>query len=186
MDTQKLVTVFYCFMAAGTAIPLLSIVVGAIGGAVDASMDIDADVDADGGPAPFNLMCLCLAAVLFGAVGRLCLMALPWWASILVGLLAGVAGGYLLGRFVILPLKRNDCRAFNIDRLKGAKGTVRLEIRRDFIGTVTLLSAMGSQVTYDATPVQGVDKILAGVPVLVVGVEENRDGRKVCVVMPTQ
>lgn len=184
MDSQKLQTVFYCFLAAGLTIPLFNLIIGGIGGAADADVELDADVDADSPlPIPFNLMSLCMASVLFGAAGRICMEFLPGWVSVLIGLAVGAAGGALLLRFVILPLKRNECRAQTIDSLKGREGTVRLEIREDFIGTIAVLSSTGSMVTYDAKPVDHVSIIPVGAPVLVVGVEK-RNGRKVCVVMP--
>ncbi|MFQ8759775.1 MAG: hypothetical protein ACLSAF_10445 [Intestinimonas sp.] len=81
---------------------------------------------------------------------------------VILALQAGVLAGFLLGWFVIRPLKRNRPYATNIRALRGQRATVQLEARSDFTGTIRALSATGSLVTYDARPVEGVEKIPVG------------------------
>lgn len=49
---------------------------------------------------------------------------------------SGLLAGWLLGRFVILPLKRNRSYAAGIREIKGQEGVVTLELRDDFVGTI--------------------------------------------------
>ena len=128
-------TLFNCFIVGGFVVPVLNMVTGVIGGALggvtdldaDADFDIDPDMDIDPvpdldadlatdvdpaadagyGKLPVNLMTLSLTAVVFGAVGRLLLGKLPAPWAVILALQAGVFAGFLLGWFVIRPLKRN-------------------------------------------------------------------------------
>lgn len=200
---MDLPTLFNCFIAGGFVVPVLNVAIGAIGGALDlggGDVDLDADVDLDvdldldadldvdlsadveasgaqaggQGRLPVNLMTLSLTAVVFGAVGRLLLKALsPFWAVVL-SLQAGVFAGFLLGWFVIRPLKMNRAYASNIRALRGRTAQVALEARSDFTGTIRTLSATGSLVSYDARPVEGVDKIPVGTEVSIVDVDKEK------------
>ena len=204
MDLQDLSTIYTCFIVGGFVIPVLNVAVGAVGGAfhigadvdvdldVDADLDLDTDLDVDAGPdalhpggsspIPVNLMTLSFTAVVLGAVGRLCVatgVPVPLGAGLAV--LCGVAAGALLGRFVLLPLKRNRANATLFRRLKGTEAVVKLEIRDDFVGTISLPSALGSIVTYSARPAPGFHRLPIGEKVIIVGIDEEKE---ICVVQP--
>lgn len=147
---------------------------------LDVDIDLDTDLDVSGahaaghGRLPVNLMTLSLTAVVFGAVGRLLLKVTnPFWAVVL-SLQAGVFAGFLLGWFVIRPLKMNRAYASNIRALRGRTAEVALEARSDFTGTIRTLSATGSLVSYDARPVEGVEKIPVGTEVSIVDVDKEK------------
>lgn len=170
---------------------------------VDAGLDLDADFDVDldadlsadfspeapagakAGPGklPVNLMTLSLAAVIFGAVGRLLLGKLPPVWAVVVALQAGILGGFLMGWFVLRPLKQNRAYAANIRALRGRTATVKLELRDDFTGTIEVLSATGTLVSYSARPMEGVPKIAKGQLVSIVDVDPDKS---VCTVRPLE
>ena len=241
MDLERMRVIYNCFIAGGFVVPVLDVLVGAIGGALDlgadadvgadASMDLDAGLDADAdfdvdldtdvdldadmdldadldmdadlsaeapagaegahvsaagrahAPVIINLMTLSLTAVVFGAVGRLCLTRLPPAAGLAVSAASGLLAGWLLGRFVILPLKRNRSYAAGIREIKGQEGVVTLELRDDFVGTIRVHSASGSLVSYDARPAEGIARIPVGQAVTVVEVDPER---MVCVAAPLE
>lgn len=189
---MELETLFNCLILGGFVLPVLEILIGAIGGALDwgGGLDLDADLDLDAGldagadldggtPAghgklPVNLLTLSLSAVVFGALGRLLLGKLPDFWTVVVSLQAGVLAGFLVGWYVIRPLKRNRAYAANIRALCGRRAQVSLEVRRDFTGTIRTLSATGSLVSYDARPVEGVEKIPVGTEVSIVDVDPEK------------
>lgn len=179
---DKLSTIYICCIAAGLAVPLISVLLGAVGGVFDFGFDVDADVNLDS-PAPVNFMSICFAVVVFGAVGRLCLSYMHPLLSILLGLAAAVLAGWVIGKFIIKPLKRNRPLAQNIRDLRWKEGVVMLEIRRDFVGTITVQSATGSKVTYSASlsPSAQQEILPIGTPVIIVEVDEKNH---VCVVSP--
>ena len=241
MDLERMRVIYNCFIAGGFVVPVLDVLVGAIGGALDlgadadvgadASMDLDAGLDADAdfdvdldtdvdldadmdldadldmdadlsteapagaegahvsaagrahAPVIINLMTLSLTAVVFGAVGRLCLTRLPPAAGLAVSAASGLLAGWLLGRFVILPLKRNRSYAAGIREIKGQEGVVTLELRDDFVGTIRVHSAPGSLVSYDARPAEGIARIPVGQAVTVVEVDPER---MVCIAAPLE
>ena len=241
MDLERMRVIYNCFIAGGFVVPVLDVLVGAIGGALDlgadadvgadASMDLDAGLDADAdfdvdldtdvdldadmdldadldmdadlsaeapagaegahvsaagrahAPVIINLMTLSLTAVVFGAVGRLCLTRLPPATGLAVSAASGLLAGWLLGRFVILPLKRNRSYAAGIREIKGQEGVVTLELRDDFVGTIRVHSASGSLVSYDARPAEGIARIPVGQAVTVVEVDPER---MVCIAAPLE
>ena len=247
MDLERMRVIYNCFIAGGFVVPVLDVLVGAIGGALDlgadadvgadASMDLDAGLDADAdfdvdldtdvdldadmdldadldmdadmdadlsaeapadagaegahvsaagrahAPVIINLMTLSRTAVVFGAVGRLCLTRLPPAAGLVVSAASGLLAGWLLGRFVILPLKRNRSYAAGIREIKGQEGVVTLELRDDFVGTIRVHSASGSLVSYDARPAEGIARIPVGQAVTVVEVDPER---MVCIAAPLE
>ena len=241
MDLERMRVIYNCFIAGGFVVPVLDVLVGAIGGALDlgadadvgadASMDLDAGLDADAdfdvdldtdvdldadmdldadldmdadlsaeapagaegahvsaagrahAPVIINLMTLSLTAVVFGAVGRLCLTRLPPAAGLAVSAASGLLAGWLLGRFVILPLKRNRSYAAGIREIKGQEGVVTLELRDDFVGTIRVHSASGSLGSYDARPAEGIARIPVGQAVTVVEVDPER---MVCIAAPLE
>ena len=216
MDTEKMRIIYTCFIAGGFVVPVLDVLIGAIGSALDlgadagfhADADMGMDINADasgeadlspsdaGGEIPpttgsghshtpiiVNLLTLSLTAVVFGAVGRLCLLKMPLPAGVFVAAVSGLLSGWLLGRFVILPLRRNRADAYSIKDTVGQVATVTLELRDDFTGTVTLKSATGSIVSYDARPIVGISRIPIQTLVSVVEVDEVK---AVCIVAPLE
>ena len=183
MDPQTWKVVFNCCIGGGLAIPLLDVLIGALGGALDLDIDFDGDTGFDG-PTPISLMSICFGVVVFGAVGRLCLLGLPPLAGAAVAAATGVAGGWLLGRYVIRPLKKSRPLAHTMRDLKWKEGVVKLEIRKDFVGTITMLSATGSKVTFSAKPAPWVEgSIPVGQRILVVDVDTEK---RVCTVCPVE
>lgn len=174
--------IYICCIVAGLAIPVFDLIVGAVGGALDLDVDFDGDVGFDG-PVSVNLMSISFSVVVFGAVGRLCLFfSLPAVATVLIGLVFSAAGGWVIGKYVIAPLKRNRSYAQGIMDLRWKEGTVKLEVRKDFVGTITVLSAVGSKVTYSAKPAPWVEEnIPVGEEVLIVDVDEEK---KICIICP--
>ena len=167
MEEGTLSVIFICCMAGGLVIPVLDIVSGALGGALDFDVDLDAD-----GAVPVSLMSISFSAVVFGAVGRL----------LLLFHLPRVLGGWAVMRFIIRPLKKSFPRAQSIRDLRWKEGVVKLGVRPDFTGTITVLSATGSKVTYSARPAPWVEgEIPPGTEVLIVEIDE---GEGVCVVCP--
>ncbi|MFV0401370.1 MAG: hypothetical protein ACK5LX_12240 [Oscillospiraceae bacterium] len=169
----------------GIAVPLLNVILGAIGGIFDFDLDFDS---ADGLDSvfPISTHTLSFSAVVFGALGRLLLFLLPDslpWLSLVIALPLGLVAGLLLHRFVIRPLRSNHPRANDIRDLRWKEGTVKLELRQDFIGSITVLSATGSLVTYSAKPVNWVSVIPVGAKVMVVEVDEEKS---LCIVSPLE
>lgn len=180
MDQQSLRFVFNCCVLGGLVLPVLDVAIGALGGALDLDLDFDGDVGFDG-PLPINLMSLSFTVVVFGAVGRLFLGKLPLAAVFLAAAFCGLLGGGALMKFIIMPLKRNRAYAAGIEDLKLKEGVVKLELRSDFVGTITVLSATGSKVTYSAKPDADIDKIPVGQKVVVVDIDP---AKKICIVRP--
>lgn len=180
MDQQTVRFVFNCCVLGGLVLPVLDVTIGALGGALDLDLDFDGDAGFDG-PVPVNLMSLSFSVVVFGAVGRLFLGKLPMAAVVLAAAACGLLGGWALGRFIILPLKRNRAYAAGIEDLRLKEGVVKLELRSDFVGTITVLSATGSKVTYSARPDADIDKIPVGQKIVVVDIDPEK---KVCIVRP--
>lgn len=180
MDIRTFQTICHCFIGAGLVVPVLDALFGIFGGIFDFDLDLDGEPGFDG-PVFMNVMVLSLTAVLFGSVGRLCSISMPVLNSILISIPAALSGGWLFGRFVIRPLKRSKPLASGIRDAAGKEGIVKLEIRSDFIGTIRVLNASGSHVTYSARPDLGIDRIPIGTKVVVVFVDSEK---QCCVVRP--
>lgn len=183
MTPETWQVIYNCCIGGGLAIPVLDVLIGAVGGALDLDIDLDGDSGFDG-PSPVSLMSICFGVVVFGAVGRLCLLGLPPLAGAAISAAAGVAGAWLLGRYVILPLKKNRPLAHSMRDLKWKEGVVKLEIRKDFVGTITMLSATGSKVTFSAKPAPWVNRAISvGQTILVVEVDAEK---RLCTVCPVE
>ena len=124
--------------------------------------------DADAVPIlPFNIMCLCFALVVFGAIGKLTLV---WMVNalailgILLGLIAISFGAYyLVFKFIVKPLKYNNAKAIKQWDLFMTKGKLTLRITTDSPGTVSLRDSSGAMISYCATAKEDVLKAWDGV-----------------------
>ena len=133
---------------------------------ISAAADIGAAASADAGvgsgagaggtsaPIPFNIMCLCLSMVVFGATGHIAKM---FMASTLITILLlpvclAIAGlAYVaLYKLVILRLKNNDASATAYRDLRGKKAEVTLSIIADSVGTISLLDSTGAKISFRA------------------------------------
>lgn len=179
---EGMLKVYNCCILAGIALPLLGLLLSGIGNVFDLDFDFDGDTSFDT-PFPITPMVLAFAAVVFGAVGRMCMnrAGISAGAGIAVAAASALLGGALLSRFVVRPLKRNRAEALSIENLPGCKGRMQLEARADFIGTVAVESSIGSIVTYSAKPVEGIACIPIGVQVRIVQVDCKR---QLCFVTP--
>lgn len=183
MNPSTLQRVFLGCILVGFAVPLLQLLFGALGGALDGLFDFDLDLDTET-PLPVSLLSLCFTLVVFGVSGLICRQRMGALYGVLLSLAVGLCAGMLLQRFVIRPLKRSRPRAFSIEDLLWTQGTVKLEIRSDFVGTITVLSAIGSQVSYSARLApwaQGPLKV--GDTVVIVEVDKQKSE---CVVSPVE
>lgn len=182
MDVSGLTTVFNCCIAGGLAVPVLDLLLSGFSNVLNIDLDFDGDTTFDG-PVPVTLSMLAFSAVVFGAVGRCALGKTTPLPALLIAAAFAVLGGYLLGRFVIRPLRRSRAYALGINAFEGREGIMKLEARSDFTGTVTVLSAIGSKVTYDARPIPPHDKISIGTKVRIVQVDS---GKRLCLVEPLE
>lgn len=173
---EVLRNIYLVCIIVGIAVPLLNVILGAIGGIFDFDLDFDS---ADGLDSvfPISTHTLSFSAVVFGALGRLLLFLLPDslpWLSLVIALPLGLVAGLLLHRFVIRPLRSNHPRANDIRDLRWKEGTVKLELRQDFTGSL---------VTYSAKPVNWISVIPVGAKVMVVEVDEEKS---LCIVSPLE
>ena len=126
---------------------------------LDASADfnVDAGMDTDvgsGGVVPFNIMCLCLFLVVFGALGHMVkrFMIAPLFVALLLFACFTLAAlsYWALYTLVIKRLRQNDASALAYPDLKGKAATVTLRIASDSIGTISLLDSTGARITFRA------------------------------------
>ncbi len=164
--------IFTVLILLGLAVPLLDVLLGVFGSILNVDFEIgghhfgdlfnfsphaDAgmDVSGDAGTVlPFNIMCLCFAMVVFGALGRLTLgLMVNIFAVIgcLIGLLAVSFGAYLaVYHFIVKPLRKNNPKAIGEWDLYAAKGLLLLRITKDSPGTVSLKDNTGAYISYRA------------------------------------
>ena len=133
----------------------------------DFNADFSADVGADAGSGagtgaggtggaliPFNIMCLCLSLVVFGATGHISktFMASTLITILLLPVCLAIAGfAYVaLYKLVILRLKNNDASATAYRDLRGKKAEVTLSIMADSVGTISLLDSTGAKISFRA------------------------------------
>ena len=126
---------------------------------VDTSIDIGGDVDFDtnvggGGVIPFNIMCLCLFLVVFGALGHMFkrFMTSPLFVALLLFACLVLAGlsYWALYKFVIKRLRQNDASALGYNNLCGKSAEVTLIIRADSLGMISLLDSTGAPISFRA------------------------------------
>lgn len=190
---EKIDFVFNVFIALGLVVPILDVALGFFGSILNIDFEIgghqvgdlfEISGDADtGSMLPFNIMCLCFALVVFGAVGKLTLALMVNTLAILgilVGLIAISFGAYyLVFRFIVKPLKYNNPKAIGHWDLFMTKGKLTLRITTDSPGTVSLRDSTGAMISYCATAKEDVLKawdgiIPQGVVVTVVDLDTNK------------
>ena len=129
--------------------------IGVGGGAADVSAGAGTGASAaSGGIIPFNMMCLCLFLVVFGALGQMTkgFMTAPLFMGLLLfGCFAVACLSYwALFKLVILRLRRNDASALSYNDLRGKSAEVTLRIRADSIGTISLRDSTGAPISFRA------------------------------------
>ena len=167
----------------GFVIPLLNLITGWFGSFFSAGIDLDLDASADfnldvsadisldasadfsvdagidtevgsGGVIPFNIMCLCLSLVVFGALGHMIkrFMTTPMLVVLLLLVCLFFAGlsYWALYTLVIKRLKQNDASALAYVDLKGKSAEVTLRISSDSIGTISLPDSTGAPISFRA------------------------------------
>lgn len=175
MNLSVLSTIYYCCIGVGLLLPLLHVVFD--------FLDLDFDPGSGDLPLPFSFMALSFGMLVLGAVGKIVLvLGGNWIFSLLLGLALGVLSYLALARLVIRPLKRNHVQAPSIRDLRWKEGVIQLAVRPDFTGTIRVLNAAGSYVTYNARPASWVkEELPVGTEVLIVEIDEEK---KLCMVCP--
>ena len=168
---QTLNYIFNITIIIGFIIPLLNLLTGwfgnffGVGFDMDAGASVDAGVDADldagvetgvkgGAIIPFNVMCLCLFLVVFGALGHIAkgfmsslLLVVLLLAACLI--LAGLAY-WALYVLLVKRLKNSDSSALSYQDLHGKTAEVTLAITADSMGTVSLKDSTGAPISFRA------------------------------------
>jgi len=103
---------------------------------------------------PFNVMCLCLFLVVFGALGHIAKLFMSnafLIALLLIVCLAFAALAYwALYTLLIKRLKNSDASATSFRDLRGKKAEVTLVIKADSIGTISLRDSTGAALSFRA------------------------------------
>jgi hypothetical protein len=175
---ETLSYIFTIFILLGLAVPLLDVLIGIFGSVLNIDFelgghhfgdmfDFGPDAGADAGTfVPFNIMCLCFAMVVLGALGRLALGLMTNALAVigcLLGLLVISFGAYLaVYHFIVKPLKRNNPKAIGEWDLFAAKGKLILRISKDSPGTVSLKDNTGAMITYRAKAKENVLELWDG------------------------
>ncbi|MDL2258437.1 hypothetical protein LJC42_04720 [Eubacteriales bacterium OttesenSCG-928-K08] len=185
MELSTLNTIFTICITAGFGIPVLNIVLSWVGSSFDFSFDGDFELD---GIFPFNILCLCLLLVVFGALGKL---FLQWMSStllvvlfLLLALALGICGYVLLYKLVIKKLRQNEPIAMMFEQVPGQRGEVTLRINEDSIGTISVRDSTGAFISFrakiDPTLKSYIgETIPQGTAIVVTGVDEKE---KLCYV----
>ena len=174
VDDSVLSTVYWCCMGAGLLFPLLQLVLDFL----------NLDFGSGDFPLPFSFTALSFGVLVLGAVGQIVLvLGGHWLLSLGLGLLLGVLAFLALTYYVIRPLKQSAPPPVqSIGDLRWKEGVIKLAPRKDFTGTVRVLGASGSYVTYSARPASWVEEeIPVGTRVLIVEVDEEAN---ICTVCP--
>jgi membrane protein implicated in regulation of membrane protease activity len=125
----------------------------------EAAADVSVNSTVDGGGAgggfiPFNMMCLCLFLVVFGAIGQMTrhFMVSPLFMILLLlgcFFLAGFAYWALYTQ-VIKRLKQSNSSALGYRDLRGRSAEVTLVIPADSIGTISMRDSTGAPISFRA------------------------------------
>ncbi|MCL2579751.1 MAG: hypothetical protein FWE32_06925 [Oscillospiraceae bacterium] len=157
MSTPLLIYIFNLAIIIGFVIPLLNLFTGWFGGIFGGDLDVDVDAGkgvSGHGLIPFNIMCLCLFLVVFGAAGHMArphMTNLLFTALLLAGCFVVAALAYAaLYKLLIKRLKENNAAALSYHRLRGMSGEVTLTITGEGMGTVSLKDSTGAAISFRA------------------------------------
>ena len=164
--------IFNICIIIGFLIPLLNLLTGWFGGVFDVGFDMDVDVDVDvpvadagvtpdtstsvGNSAviPFNVMCLCLFLVVFGALGHIAklFMSSPLFIVLLLVACIALAALAYWGLYVLLikRLKNSDSTVMTLNDYYGKRAEVTLRITQDSNGTISVLDNTGAPISFRA------------------------------------
>jgi hypothetical protein len=173
---EALSYIFTVFILLGLALPLLDVLLGVFGSLLNVDFDIGGHHFGDmfeisggdtGAVVPFNIMCLCFAMVVFGALGKLTLSLMVNTLAVigcLIVLLAAAFGAYFaVYHFIVKPLKRNNPKAIGEWDLYAARGRLLLRITRESPGTVSLKDNTGANISYKANAKESVLDLWDGI-----------------------
>jgi len=164
--------IFNICIIIGFVIPLLNLLTGWFGGFFDVGYDVDVDVPpadvgaASGAPPgtstnvgntaviPFNVMCLCLFLVVFGALGHIAklFMASPLLTVLLIAACVGLAALAYWGLYVLLikRLKNSDSTVMSLNDFVDKHAEVTLRITKDSMGTISVSDNTGAPISFRA------------------------------------
>jgi hypothetical protein len=199
VDIGVLNYIFNICIIIGFLIPLLNLLTGWFGSFFGAGIDMDtgydtsvdigdatavsgSDIGVKGGVFPFNIMCLCLSLVVFGALGQATkrfMTTFPLALVLLVScILIAALSYYALYTLVIKRLKNSNSSAITLSELPGKNAVVTLGVTSGSIGTISLFDSTGAAISFRAK----IDPELAeqmnysiktGEPVFITDVDKN-------------
>ena len=168
----SLAFVFEVMLYVGLGLPLINLLVSAVGGGGEATGEFEVSGEAAaelgevnfeaGDAAPesggegflaFDVYCLCLALVVTGACGMFSVSnfaAAALLLAIICSTLAGIGAYGLLYRLVIRPLKRNDAEALKQRSLSFRHARVSFRVEHDSPGQIQTTDAGGAVISYRA------------------------------------
>lgn len=168
---EKLDFLYSCFLVLGILVPVITLLAGGVGDALDFDLDADAGPDI---PLPINLTCVFCGLAVTGLTGKRLNGGTAPLPALALALACGIAAYAVLYRFVIRPLKRNDAAALRLEDMVGASGVVTTAIPYRGIGEARFQDKLGSPISYTVryndTDFQR-EAVPAGSRVSVVGVE---------------
>ena len=166
-----------------------------LGVSAGAGVDIGADISADTGVGagaetnignnavvPFNVMCLCLFLVVFGALGHVAKLFMYNTLLVILLLLSclviAALAYWALYTLLIKRLKDNDASATSYRDLRGKKAEVTLVIKADSIGTISIKDNIGAAISFRAKidpdlKSQMPDSIAAGDTVIITDIDKK-------------
>ena len=164
--------IFNICIIVGFLIPLLNLLTGWFGGFFDVGVDMDIDIDVDvpsvdagdvsgadtsvGNNAviPFNVMCLCLFLVVFGALGHIARLFMANTLMIVLLLIACICLAALAywGLYVLLikRLKNSDSTVKKLSDYYGERAEVTLRITQDSNGMISVHDNTGAPISFRA------------------------------------
>lgn len=147
-----------------------------VGGGFDASGHAHIDADHQGGPiiSPFKPVVIMAFLTVFGGMGVISLKYLGLAAifALIAALFTGLLAGFLMYRFVIVPLyMAQNTSAVSQRELIGIPATVTLDIKKGCFGRITYLV---NNNTYTAPAISGdSEEILRGERVVILNIQKN-------------
>ena len=158
--------IFNICILIGLIIPLINLLTGWFGGFFDVGADLDVDVPSADAVAggntsvgssaviPFNVMCLCLFLVAFGALGHIAklFMNSPLLTALLLAACICLAALAYWGLYVLLikRLKNSDSVVMSLNDYLGMRAEVTLRIAQDSMGTISVQDNTGAPISFRA------------------------------------